>query len=114
MDNKKALELLIIEAKAEGLDLSQTADYLVSQGVIVMPFKVGDVVYWADRKMHDKPMAVKITAFRSSKTGKNGIKWSCGCFTEFSESDIGRTIFSDIKSAERALKERNEYNARIR
>lgn len=114
MDNRERLKLLITEAKAGGLDLSQTADYLVSQGVIVMPFKVGDVVYWTDKKMHDKPMAVKITAFRSGKTGKNGIKWTCGCFTEFGRSDIGKTIFADIKSAERALKERNEYNARIR
>lgn len=105
MNSKDMLTQLLGEVIDVKLDLEQAVRYLESHGVIVMPFKIGDVVYWYNKLLMDKPMAVKVTGYRSDVRGKT--KWICGCFTEFSISDVGKTIFRNKSDVDIAAHERN-------
>ena len=70
------------------------ADYLLEHGVIVLPCKVGDMVYQIDA---ERVFKSKIKAF----------VYDTGIFT-FDERAIGKTIFLTREEAEKALKEREQ------
>lgn len=87
------------------------ADYLLSNGVIVPPCKVGDTVYSYDENLHAllDYRINQITLSDGAPTLYSGL-----CFKEdellsdidFVESDVGKTVFLNREEAEKALKER--------
>lgn len=88
-------------------DADKIADYLLANGVIIPPCKVGDKVY---TEVLNRIESFVITNFEFSVT-PNG--WSCGVTSSnglypmlFSFDSIGKTVFLTKESAENALKER--------
>lgn len=86
------------------------ADHLLSNGVIVPPCKVGDIV-WFVRNIGDKSRE-KITETSIEKVvlKKTGlyIKLDCNSMYETSCNSIGKTVFLTKSQAEEALKNEQE------
>ena len=86
------------------------ADYLLENGVIVPPVKVGATVYCTDSYRHlIKPL--EIIGFEVDYT-KRICKYYCsgGDYTPawFNPAEIGKTVFLTREEAEKALKESEE------
>ena len=73
---------------------NQVTDYLVANGVVVLPCKVGDTVYQFDSER------IYESAVRNIIYDTDGIA--------FDESAIGKSIFLTREEAEKTLKERSE------
>ena len=92
----------------EGVNLAEViADYLLDNGVIVPPCKVGDTVYSIVEgidlvlvgEVYEYVVGREHFVFRSTRKGY---------FTlDFTESDIGKTVFLTREEAEKALAERS-------
>ena len=115
MTDRERLIDLMIEAKRTdpetGSFTDYLADYLLANGVIVLPCKVGDTVYcpW----IHNSNKEIAFTKVESIKIYVNGRPL---VFVEDWESDIpmpaafyseniGKTVFLTREEAEKALKE---------
>lgn len=97
------------------------ADYLLTNGVIVPPCKVGDMVYtniamegWYLRNK-DKPYSAQVVfiGLNDSKEMGNGFinvlyNGRNGGVYQFNFSDIGKTVFLIKEEAEKALSERKD------
>ena len=95
------------------------ADYLLANGVGVMPCKVGDSVYCIDNREHIvKTYIVTCMRFEwfASCTGftltvREHDKLKSVDYWEFSSYHIGKTVFLTKEEAEKALAERRKNNA---
>ena len=83
--------------------IEECADYLLANGVIVPPCKVGDVI-WVYDFMWDL-IPCKVDEPYHYVCGESG-----GCTVEgyFTDKDIGKTVFLTKEQAEQALKEREQ------
>lgn len=80
----------------------QITDYLLENGVIVPPCKVGDKVYVLTSKIKQKEI-------QSLEIGKDGYMALVFGTTIYANIDqIGKTVFLTREEAEKALKEREE------
>lgn len=83
----------------------QLADYLLANGVIIPPCKVGDTVYF-DTYLRGKNVGIqphkviKVNCVLMTEPSKGGIG------AEISDWDFGETVFLTREEAEKALKER--------
>lgn len=78
--------------------LSIMTDYLLENGVMVLPCKVGDTVYYP-YKYHNKVLKYKVEQIIINDKGKwldVGVMW-------FSFEDIGTAVFLTREEAEKAL-----------
>lgn len=85
---------------------TKAADYLLENGVIVPPCKVGDVVYCLV-DCFKEPMEAKIysiTAQNNAVIMRCGVKGYYG--VSYMATDFGRKFFKSKEAAEAALKER--------
>ena len=103
--------------KNGALNCTKLADYLLEHGVIVLPCKVGDMVWWVttivDENCEEKPdiLLGEIASFSMQKEGLWAFCRYVGGLTFWHlVSDIGKTVFLTREEAKRALKER-ENNA---
>ena len=93
---------------AGNIGLGQIADYLLEHGVIVLPCKVGDIVYvtYQDSQTIEekrvKSMSHKINEL------ENSMKFICRHNYGFLDTDINRKVFLTREEAEKALKEREQ------
>lgn len=102
---EKLIELL--EKYNSGLQGDKIADYLLNNGVVVLPCKIGSTVYLI---RHDAKQIYECEVVRISIYGReNEIR----CFTQGDGrylsrqfADIGKTAFLTREEAERALKEK--------
>lgn len=102
--------------------ISDNADYLLSNGVIVPPCKVGDTVYIIENgDMLDIEPSVcgivedEVYEMSYGATQSGELKWLylvLDTGEDFYDSDIGKTVFLTKKEVEQALEERSEQNAR--
>ena len=96
--------------KVGALNCTKLADYLLANGVIVLPCKVGDTVYSYDE---DLCALLDYRINQITLSDGNPTLYSGVCFNEdvllsdidFVKSDIGKTVFLTREEAERALKE---------
>ena len=111
------------DMRKEGGTIEDSVDFLLENGVIVPPVKVGDIVYI-------KGEALKISFIHIEKEIYYCIQFDCEeCFVcpfyedevswegehdcrtngylEFTANDIGKTVFLTREEAEKALAERN-------
>lgn len=98
--------------------LTEIAEHLIENGVIVPPCKVGDYLYtnsamqgWYMRK-RNAPYRVKIVFIGLNDSEKMGggvlhVLYENDWMLEFPFSDIGKTIFLTYEEAKRLLKERD-------
>lgn len=108
---------------------AQCADYLIKHGVIVPLCKVGDTVYIKGQSVKISFLHIeneitycvqldceKLDCF-SCPFYEDEVTWEgehdCGTYgyMEFTENDIGKTVFLTLEEAEKALKKRGENNA---
>ena len=88
--------------KGGTLNCSKLADYLLANGVIVLPCKVGDTVYHVFPKKGIQTNTVR--QIRIGSCGKNIFDF----YGLFEPSDFGKTVFLTLEEAEKALKEREQ------
>lgn len=118
---EKLIELLKSPHKAEqlremGVDIgayqddcieAMIADFLLANGVIVPPCKVGDTVYrtignYCGEKIFEGIVAqISIYNEKETRFWVYGHPWGFGC------DDIGKTVFLTREEAEKALAERS-------
>ena len=84
-------------------EIEAIADHLLSEGVIIPPCKVGDIVYTINRR-HPKKWKVHFIGYNSQGEFKMHI--ATEKFTEMIEAwdyDIGKIVFLTREEAERTL-----------
>ena len=110
----KLLNAMIDENKNKNITTEITADYLIQNGVIVPPVKVGDPVFrirtWdGKRVVEGKISMIKQKSDLSWKFRGIGRYFEGSC--DYTIADIGTTIFLTREDAEKKLKEyENENN----
>lgn len=93
---------------------SELADYLLSNGVIVLPCKAGDIVYSNDLdprfdvEIEKIVIEENIITFEWVQYEKGYEVTECWDEGEFLLDDFGKTVFFTREEAEKALKEREE------
>lgn len=102
MTNKeKLIELLDIIIQPSEKTLGQIADYLLENGVIVLPCKIGDAVYYVNYKekriFHSYIKYITITT--------KGLTYVTHWDSAYHDEDFGETIFFTKEEAETKLKE---------
>lgn len=116
-DRDRLIELL---KKADDSTWGQTyetyADYLLANGVIVLPCKVGDTVYYfVDIDIPQRLMLesriyhIEITEI-TMKFYFHTVKKFKYSYGHFDLNDIGKTVFLTKEEAEKALNERTNEN----
>ena len=82
----------------------KVADYLIANNVVVLPCKVGQVL-WFPSEYYNEPYSVFIT--KAEIYEEETIMYSEGG-TEWYDEDIGKTVFLSRAEAENVLNERKE------
>ena len=82
------------------------ADYLLEHGVIVLPCKVGDIVYvtYQDSQTIEEKRVKSMS--HEIKEFENSMVFFCKHNYGFLDTDINRKVFLTREEAEKALKER--------
>lgn len=88
------------------------ADYLLANGVIVPPCKVGDTVYGIyTHYRNGKQSVFEYDVEELIYCSNRGVRpWIITCFggTRFDNCDFGKTVFFTREEAEKALAERSK------
>ena len=93
----------VCNAYTQYTDIETVVDYLLSNGVIVPPCKVGDGIYLITKNSSVPAMTrIDNVLFDGDEFQYN---MDDDMFFDFSEDDIGKTAFATYKAAEQALKE---------
>ena len=91
------------------------ADYLIANGVIVPPCKMGDIVYMVTPggRIHEKKVLGSANVVGLNLRDEIWMKHSFTCESAlvFNEDDIGKTVVLTREAAEQALK--GEHHAEI-
>ena len=106
---ERLVELLLPQLfMFSAVDCGKLADYLLSNGVIVPPCKVGDTVWMLMDDSHAiLPVKIWIIEIHKDTTWFEGNRED-GMREFFNASDFGKTVFLSREAAEQALKERDE------
>ena len=95
----RLIELLCGHYMNTTSDAEEVADYLLENGVIVPPCKVGDTVYRIDDKqVYDWWQVEHIEIYADE------IVFVDDSDNEFTEDDIGKTVFLTKEEAEKVLR----------
>ena len=95
----------LIEKWYENLEMfPHLADYLLANGVIVPPCKVGEIVWLIRNGKIEETTVEKVVL----KDGGLYLKLLCNSFYETTCRSIGKTVFLTKEEAEKALEERSE------
>lgn len=106
-----------VENGVKSVSNETLADYLLANGVTVLPCKAGDTVYFINRANKPQEMIFDLIDLRC--TCVNDTDCMCGslcndighnvCQYRFKNdfSDFGKTVFLSREEAEKALKERD-------
>ena len=86
--------------------VEKLADHLLSNGVIVPPCKVGDVVYFLDAICVDDSYCINNCCCIDCKYAELQVREIDFDLSMYKE--IGKTVFLTKEDAEKALKERSE------
>ena len=122
----RLIELLEEKLNFEFLShqIEALADYLLANGVIVPPCKVGDTVYYINRSYHielkkDTIYEAKVVRIVTTSLGTSLViqirgEWGCiqqsniDCIETPDVKDFYRTVFLTKEEAEKKLKELNK------
>lgn len=122
MTDRERLIDLMIEAKRTdpetGSFTDYLADYLLENGVIVLPCKVGDTVYsYCETFGVILPYFVEVVIISYCDKNEIDYQYEANCHSseenellddmDFEIDDIGKTVFLTREDAEKALKERD-------
>ena len=92
---------------------SDIADYLLADGWIRLPYKVGDTVYIITENYGGisiyKGIVDQVTFYHN----KGPRFWVYGHPSSFTNDDFGKTVFPTREEAERALRKEDESNGNL-
>ena len=103
----RLIELINNRICATKIEVERIADYLLENGVIVLPCKLGDTMYDISEFVKEIPRPemyedkVGFIAIRSRKNGEMYFDIEC---VECDYNDFGKTLFLTREEAEQALK----------
>ena len=86
--------------------LDQRADYLIKNGVIVPPVKVGDTVYCIDYNFVDRGVVYAVS--QNKETLWFSARYESGLRYDYPAYSIGDGVLFTKEEAERALAERSD------
>lgn len=89
----------------DGVRAESIADYLLENGVIVLPCKVGDTVYRISTKSCTKMKYIQKTKVSRIAIDNDGTWIFCEC-NPISKCVFGKTVFLTKEEAEKALEGR--------
>jgi hypothetical protein len=104
----RLIELLDIIIQPGEKTMGDIADYLLSNGVIVPPCKVGDTVYFLCRDQETYEWYICEKEVYSITVYDNSTHIYVSPICSFIEMEIGYRLFLTREEAEKALKERSE------
>lgn len=112
-DRARLIELLYGKSIDTMIDCEYVASYLLDNGVIVPPCKVGDTVYQIMdiESVHRQILELKVLRIEITETTMffvKTIKKFRYNYGKFSLEDFGKTVFLTPEEAEKALAERQE------
>ena len=87
------------------------ADFLLDNGVIVPPCKVGDTVYFVELDEDCKCYVDKGRVYAISQNENTlwlSVRYLSGLRYDHTSNDFGKTVFLTIEEAEKALKEKGD------
>ena len=84
-------------------NIEELADYLLANGVIVPPCKVGDKVYRISTKINTRVKHIQETTISRIAIDDEGIWLFCTC-NPIAKCVFGKTVFLTREEAEAALK----------
>ena len=112
-DRNRLIELLVnfnqykdpIRAAADRMIIEKIADYLLANGVIVPPLKLGNKIYqiFGNKIVKIEVSDIEIIFRHSCGTVRKKYLYNYNAFTN---DDFGKTVFLTKEEAEKALKER--------
>lgn len=106
-DRDRLIELLFkVTEEKDCPQPCEIADYLIANGVIVPPCKVGDTVYYLAHSMHTKITKVKSGKVVRIAITESGIDLFVDNWT--AKLPYGKRSFLTKEEAEQALAERNK------
>lgn len=119
MDEQKKRLIELIKNMPGEQTAEELADYLLANGVLVPPCKVGDTVYaYSEDFLTILPYFVENMNVGYMDESRNYIVFEANCHADetdelldeidFCFDDIGKTVFFTREEAEAALKERQE------
>ena len=113
MTDREQLIELILNVKSDdfrGVSVEQMADYLLYNGVIVPPVKVGDAVYVISRNniVPLKIDTIQYNSYGCNILGRNEKYFGNGTITLHPNNKFGIEWYLTREEAEKALKEREE------
>lgn len=97
------LDTMIDEYEGKNLSTEKIADYLIQNGVVLLPCKVGDVVYRIMTSPHTKIKSIKETKVCRIAVDADGIYLFCQ-HCAATKSVLGKNVFLTAEEAKRALK----------
>ena len=97
------LDTMIDEYEGKNLSTEKIADYLIQNGVVVLPCKVGDVAYIIINES-EKFGGSYVEEEKIVEVSTAGRIWTDKCY--YDDDDIGKTVFLSREEAEKKLKER--------
>ena len=104
MTERERLIELLLKGHKKHLYYDQIADYLLANGVIIPPCKVGDVVWLiGNMRLYTKEVICsrKVISIQRLRTGETLMHIKDGCFNA---EAIGEYVFFTKEKAEQALK----------
>ena len=108
MTDRERLKELIGDCKWWG-GIEEMVDYLIANGVIVPPYKVGDTVYLPfEGEIEPILIAHVLIDARVGEVINSYEAHSKVVATCFADHHIGKTVFLTKEEAEQALKERDQ------
>ena len=121
---ERLIELLSGKSIDTYADVKYVADYLLANGVIALPCKVGDTLYAL--KENEKIVKCTAVSILQNLVGKERDRWivtsrfenyyskiasfECETYLYSSFDDFGKTVFFTREEAEKALAERMKDN----
>ena len=111
---KRRLTELLNKSSLYDMEIADTVDYLLNEGIIAPPCKVGDIVYvrkwWNDGGEQFATFQITNMMITQSKKGKWTKKYTAFLFTDgriiniyhnFIFDEVGVDVFTTLEEAER-------------
>lgn len=107
---EKLIELIKARIENKTWCVSALADYLIANGVVVLPFEIGQTLYDASEFYDgtEHPEIYELKSYEMSIDKLTDDIWAFtydGCFIDY--DDIGKTVFLTREEAEAKLRENN-------
>lgn len=108
MEQRKKLLEFIHEFGLSGYEINDLADYLLANGIIVLPCKVGDYVYIPDVEKN-VPIRVRVQGISISVSGNTILRFGGYPVESAWGDECGKSWYRTREEAETSLRKMKEH-----